>query len=98
MTGPSGEKPHGWWRIEALDQPRRIEFANGLAGDDGEPIADVEPMGGASRSRVRRRHPDDRAARVRRRRAHGGDARMGMGEGIKQAMGQIDALLATAAV
>jgi len=37
MTGPAGETSRGWWRIEAIDKPRRLDFANGLAGDDGEP-------------------------------------------------------------
>ena len=38
MTGPEDFMHHGWWRIDALDAPRRIEFVNGLAGDDGEPV------------------------------------------------------------
>ncbi len=46
MTGPAGEKPRGWWRIDAIDKPRRLEFANGLAGDDGEPAPGIEPMAG----------------------------------------------------
>ncbi len=47
MTGPSGEKPRGWWRIDAIDKPHRLEFANGLAGDDGEPMPGVLPMLGS---------------------------------------------------
>ncbi len=46
MTGSAGETPRGWWRIDAIDKPRRLDFANGLAGDDGEPAPDVEPMSG----------------------------------------------------
>ncbi len=44
MTGPDGETPRGWWRIDAIDRPRRLDFANGLAGDDGEPVPGVEPL------------------------------------------------------
>lgn len=44
MTGPEGVKSFGWWRIVALDKPRRIDFLNGLAGDDGEPAPGTEPM------------------------------------------------------
>ena len=44
MTGPNGETPRGWWRFIAIDKPRRLEFSNGLAGDDGEPVPDVPPM------------------------------------------------------
>ena len=46
MTGPEDFLHHGWWRIDALDAPRRIEFVNGLAGDDGEPVPGLEPIGG----------------------------------------------------
>ncbi len=44
MTGPTGDTPRGWWRINAIDKPRRLDFDNGLAGDDGEPMPDVRPM------------------------------------------------------
>lgn len=44
MTGPAGETPRGWWRIEAMDKPRSIDFANGLAGEDGEPAPGIDPM------------------------------------------------------
>ncbi len=44
MTGPGGDQPHGWWRINAIDKPHRLDFDSGLAGDDGEPIPDVLPM------------------------------------------------------
>jgi len=44
MTGPNGETPHGWWRIIAIDKPRRLEFAHGLADDSGEPVSGVPPM------------------------------------------------------
>lgn len=44
MTGPDGEKSRGWWRITALDKPHRIDFLNGLAGEDGEPVPETEPM------------------------------------------------------
>src|SRR5579863_8166780 len=44
MTGPDGDQPRGYWRMFVIDEPRRLEFANGLAGDDGEPMVDMEPM------------------------------------------------------
>ena len=99
MTGPSGETPRGWWRIDALDRPRRIEFANGLAGDDGEPAPGVEPMAGyvtfvelddRTRMTVLTRFVD--AAQMRKM------LDMGMREGITQAIAQIDAVLAPARV
>ena len=30
MTGPEDVKHYGWWRIESIDEPHRIEFTNGL--------------------------------------------------------------------
>src|SRR5581483_7050295 len=35
MTGPAGDKPHGWWRITAVDAPRRLEFEDGFADRSG---------------------------------------------------------------
>ncbi len=98
MTGPAGETPRGWWRIDAIDRPRKLEFANGLAGDDGEPTPGVEPMAG----RVTFEAVDDgtRMTAV----TQFTDVQqmetmldMGMQEGMTEAIGQIDALLAPAA-
>jgi uncharacterized protein YndB with AHSA1/START domain len=94
MTGPAGETSRGWWRIDAIDKPHRLEFANGLAGDDGEPMPGVEPMSG---------HVTFEAADGGTRMTavtHFTDVEqmqtmlgMGMQEGMAQAIGQIDAVL-----
>ncbi len=94
MTGPAGETPRGWWRIDAIDKPRRLEFANGLAGDDGEPMPGVEPMagyvtfvaadGGTRMTAVTRFTDVDQMQKM---------LGMGMEEGMTQAIGQIDAVL-----
>ena len=97
MTGPAGEMPRGWWRIDALDKPTRLEFANGLAGDDGEPVPGVQPAagdvtfeerGGKTRMTVLTRFVDVEQMETM--------LAMGMQEGMTQAVGQIDALLAPA--
>ncbi len=94
MTGPAGENPKGWWRIDLIDRPRRLEFANGLAGDDGEPVPDVEPLSGSmtlevveSRTRMTcvTRFADVAQMETM--------LDMGMQEGMTQAIGQIDSLL-----
>ncbi len=78
MTGPTGDQPHGWWRIDALDEPRRIEFVNGLAGDDGEPVAGRRADGRSRDLRADRvRHAYDGDHEVPRHRADGEDARHG---------------------
>jgi uncharacterized protein YndB with AHSA1/START domain len=99
MTGPNGETPRGWWRIDALEPPHRLEFANGLAGEDGEPVPGVEPAGGevtfeeldgGTRMTVLTRFID--VAQMEKM------IEMGMQEGMALAIGQIDGLLAPAAV
>jgi uncharacterized protein YndB with AHSA1/START domain len=95
MTGPAGETPRGWWRIDAIDKPHRLEFANGLAGPDGEPMPGVEPMsghvtfepteGGTLMTAVTRFTDVEQMQTM---------LGMGMQEGMTQAMGQIDAVLA----
>jgi uncharacterized protein YndB with AHSA1/START domain len=99
MTGPVGETPRGWWRIEAIDKPHRLEFANGLAGDDGEPSPGIEPMPGevifeavGARTRMT---AITRFVSVEQMETMLG---MGMQEGMTQAVGQIDALLARAPI
>jgi uncharacterized protein YndB with AHSA1/START domain len=95
MTGPAGETPYGWWRIDALDKPRRLEFANGLAGDDGEPVPGVEPMAGyvtfedvgaSTRMTVLTHFVSEEQMKIM--------LGMGMQEGMTQAVSQIDALVA----
>jgi uncharacterized protein YndB with AHSA1/START domain len=97
MTGPEGERYHGWWRFEAIDKPHRLDFANGMAGDDGEPTPGVEPMagsvtfeataGGTRMTAIMRFTDTDQMETV---------MAQGMEEGMKLAMGQIDAVLSAA--
>ena len=94
MTAPGGDTPRGWWRIDALDKPHRIDFANGLAGDDGEPTPGVEPMSGhvtfeptASGTRMTAVTNFTDVDQMEKMLA------MGMQEGMTLAIGQIDKLL-----
>jgi uncharacterized protein YndB with AHSA1/START domain len=94
MTGPEGDRHFGWWRIDVLEGQRHIEFANGFAGDDGEPvpglapaggIVELEPTGSGTRMVVRTKFVDvEQMERM---------LGMGMQEGMGLAIGQIDALL-----
>jgi uncharacterized protein YndB with AHSA1/START domain len=99
MTGPAGETPRGWWRIDRIDRPHGIEFANGLAGDDGEPAPGIEPAagrvtlaehGGGTRMTVVTAFTDVEQMQKM--------LGMGMEEGMAAALSQIDALLETVAV
>ncbi len=95
MTGPQGRaSPGGWWRIDALEPHRHIEFANGFAGEDGEPapgvppaagIVDLEAMGSGTRMHVRTQFVSIEQMEQM--------LGMGMQEGMTLAIGQIDRLL-----
>lgn len=94
MTGPQGETPRGWWRIDAIEKPSKIEFANGLAGDDGEPALGIEPMPSQvtfettdAGTRMTILTTFVSVKQMERMLA------MGMQDGMSQAIGQIDALL-----
>jgi uncharacterized protein YndB with AHSA1/START domain len=95
MTGPEGDKSHGWWRVLEVDAPHRLSFENGLADDTGEPVADMpfmiirvalsETSAGGTRMAVEGTFPSLGAMDKY--------LSMGMEEGITAAMSQIDGLL-----
>ena len=41
MTGPGGERSHGWWRVTSVDPPRSLEFTDGFANRDGTPNTEL---------------------------------------------------------
>lgn len=95
MTSPEGEKSRGWWRFVAIDAPRRLEFQNGFSGDDGEPIPGMEPIGGVvtfegidGGTRMTTVNVFSNTEQLEQTLA------MGMEEGMRSAMGQIDSILA----
>jgi uncharacterized protein YndB with AHSA1/START domain len=95
MTGPEGEKSRGWWRVTSVNPPKSLEFTDGFADQDGTPIADMLTTmvqvrltlhGGGTRMVVgsvfdSREQMEQLVS-------------MGMTEGLQQAVGQMDALLA----
>jgi uncharacterized protein YndB with AHSA1/START domain len=96
MTGPEGERAHGYWRITVVDPPRQIAFEDGFADDDGEPLTDdvpseaavkLEPLDGG---RTRMTIVSQFASKEQLNKM----LEMGMEEGMREALGQIDALLA----
>jgi uncharacterized protein YndB with AHSA1/START domain len=95
MTTPDGEKAHGWWTITAVEEPNRIEFDDGFADADGEPldpedkahaVVTLTPHGDRTRMTLVSMFRD--AEQLKRM------SDMGMEEGLAEAVGQIDALLA----
>jgi uncharacterized protein YndB with AHSA1/START domain/pimeloyl-ACP methyl ester carboxylesterase len=96
MTGPEGDQPHGYWDIVEVDPPRSLVFRDGFANDDGSPNTDlpgttarvtIEEIGsGRTRMSIESRFPSTEAMEQ--------VLAMGVEEGLKQAVGQIDAILA----
>jgi uncharacterized protein YndB with AHSA1/START domain len=100
MTGPEGDQPRGYWEIVEADAPRQLAFRDGFADADGTPNADLpvnkvevtitELAGGRTRMSIASLYPDTAAMEQQ--------LAMGMEEGLTQAVGQIDAILAEDAV
>jgi uncharacterized protein YndB with AHSA1/START domain len=94
MTGPEGEKARGWWEFTAIESPRRIEFTDGFADEAGEPdnsiapttaVVTLEEKNGVTRMTIvstfsSPEHLDEMV-------------KMGMVEGMTEALEQIDKLL-----
>jgi uncharacterized protein YndB with AHSA1/START domain len=38
MTGPDGEKHHGWWRIEEVERPHRLRLKDDEVDEEGKPV------------------------------------------------------------
>ena len=91
-----GDQPHGYWDIVEVDPPHRLVFVDGFANDDGTPNDDfprgegrvtIEPIdAGRTRMSIESRFPSTEAMEQ--------VLAMGMEEGLTQAVGQIDAILA----
>ena len=100
MTGPEGDRSRGYWEVLEAEAPRRLVFRDGFANADGTPNADlpmnearvtiVEVDAGRSRMSIESRFASAEAMEQ--------ILAMGMEEGLRQALGQIDAILAEDAV
>jgi uncharacterized protein YndB with AHSA1/START domain len=96
MTGPDGDKPHGWWKVAAVERPHRLSFSDGFGEHpngtpEGMPVTETEVVltalaRGGTRMEITSRFPD--AASMKQL------LDMGMAEGMTAAMGQIDAIIA----
>ena len=95
MTGPDGEKARGWWVTTAIHSPTRLEFDDGFADENGEPVAEM----GITRAVVTLEQVAGRTRMTTRCSFESTDQlekmlEMGMEEGMRLAMGQIDTLVA----
>jgi uncharacterized protein YndB with AHSA1/START domain len=95
-TGPEGDQPHGYREVLEADAPNRLVFRDGLANPDGTPNTDlplntarvrIEGVGdGRTRMSIVSVFPSPEAMEQL--------LAMGMEEGLTQAVGQIDTILA----
>lgn len=99
MTGPSGDQPRGYWDVGEVEPPHRLSFRDGFANDDGTPneamprtsaVVTIRDAGdGRARMTIQSTFPSAEAMEQL--------VAMGMEEGLRQAVEQIDAILAEAA-
>jgi uncharacterized protein YndB with AHSA1/START domain len=97
MTGPEGDKHGGWWRIVSVDVPNHLTFEDGFADDTGRPNADM-PVTAADVRLLTRSVGGTRMVITSTFASRDNMEQllaMGMDEGMKAAMGQMDGLLAS---
>ena len=95
MTGPEGQKHHGWWKITTVNPPNSLEFEDGFADENGVPSAEMPSMtikmrlfehSGGTRMEMHSLFASKEQLEQM--------IEMGMQEGLTLAVGQMDALLA----
>ena len=95
MTSPEGDKHHAWWRVTTVDAPRSIELVDGF-GDAADPNTDMpttdmrvvlsDRAGGGTDMVMTSTFPSLEAMERL--------LEMGMDEGLRAAMSQMDDILA----
>jgi len=96
MTGPTGDQPRGLWEVIEVEAPRSLVFRDLFADDRGNPNPDLPAMigrvtiadvgNGRSQMSIRSEFASREAMEQ--------VLAMGIEEGLKSAVNQIDALLA----
>jgi uncharacterized protein YndB with AHSA1/START domain len=96
MTGPGGDQHHGYWDVVEVEAPLRLVLRGGVANADGTPDTNlplgiarvgIEEIGrGRTRMSIETSFPSAEAMEQ--------VLAMGTLEGQRQAVGQIDAILA----
>jgi uncharacterized protein YndB with AHSA1/START domain len=96
MTSPEGERHYGWWRVRSVSAPHKLEFEDGFADENGAPndqlpVTDsrvtITEEGNGTRMTIESTFPSTEAMQEM--------IKMGMQEGLTEAVNQIDALLSS---
>ncbi|HEV2071370.1 MAG TPA: SRPBCC domain-containing protein [Acidimicrobiales bacterium] len=95
MTGPAGDRFHGWWQVLAVEPPNRLELKDGFADEAGTPndampttttvVTLAERDGGGTLMAIETQFPSLQAMEQL--------VAMGMEEGMVAALGQIAEIL-----
>jgi uncharacterized protein YndB with AHSA1/START domain len=94
MTGPEGDKSHGYWRVIAVDPPHSVEVQDGFADDTGAPNPELPTTtmrvvlseeGGVTQVVTTSTFPSREAMEQL--------VSMGMEDGLRSAMAQMDEIL-----
>jgi uncharacterized protein YndB with AHSA1/START domain len=96
MTGPEGDRHHGYWDITVVEPEHGLELEDGFADDDGVPNAEMpqtvmvltltDRADGGTVMTIESRFASTEVMKRM--------IEMGMEEGMQQALGQTDAILA----
>ena len=95
MTGPDGSRSSGWWQFLAIEAGRGFEVEDGFGDEDGRPsdgmptmrmVFSFEPTATGSRMKSVTHFASEEAMKQL--------VEMGMVEGLRSALGQLDAVLA----
>lgn len=96
MTSPDGERFKGYWRVVEVEPPHRLAFEDGFANKSGDPNDELP----TSRVGITIKAVDSASTRMSLTSVYDTTVAleqvlaMGMEEGIRTGVGQIDALLA----
>jgi uncharacterized protein YndB with AHSA1/START domain len=96
MTGPEGDTPRAYWDVREVNPPHSLFVTDGFANEDGSPNAEMpanqfrvsieEIAAGRTRMSIVSTFPSTEAMEQL--------LAMGMEQGLTEAVGQIDAILA----
>ncbi len=89
MTGPDGQKHHGWWRIEETEPPKRLRIEDRFADEEGSPNEEMPGPAGITVTITEADGVTTMAIESK------FASREGMEQGMVEALGQIDTLLAS---
>lgn len=94
MQGPDGEKIHGWWKFASILEPQEVTIEDGFADEHGEPSGDLggttarlvfEPIGAGTRLTIVSGFESVEQLEEMQ--------KMGMEQGMREALGQIPSIL-----